>query len=115
MRVVQDRLDKEKVVGCAEMSEVRVVNPSVRRGGLQIESSPRDVEAQKEARKKGQWDHTVDAIQQLALSDDQFTIVEYQVADSPAAGLGHSGHFRLFSDRKSTRLGDRKSTRLNSS
>jgi hypothetical protein len=43
--VIQDCLDEEKVVRCADRSEVFVVNPFVRRVGSQIESSPGNVKA----------------------------------------------------------------------
>src|ERR1017187_10340840 len=96
------------------MSEIPVVNLSVRRGGSQIERFLRGVEAHEEARKQGQWDHTVNAIQQFAVRDDHVTIVEYQVADSHAVGLGHSGRFRRLSYSNQVELGTARMDRFGS-
>jgi hypothetical protein len=97
------------------MSEVRIANPSVRRVRSQIEGFPRDVETHKEARKQRQWDHTVDAIQQFAVGDDRVAIVEYQVADSHATGLDHSGRFRRLAYSNQVEFGTARKARFDRS
>src|ERR1035437_11037207 len=96
------------------MSEAWGVNPPVWRVGPQNQSLPRDVKTHQEARKQGQWDHPVDAIQQFAVRDDHVTIVEYQVADSHAVGLGHSGRFRRLSYSNQVELGTARMDRFGS-